>query len=398
MATPTNLHSTLVGQAQVEMAVRVALAAQGRRFDSEDINHATSIVMAGLSPQQKQAVALGDSRPIQTLLPQATARVTVDRTPINWHGAVRDPSRHSGDGRTWASTHGRGQLSAGGDRARGGRDDGDDDGPSSSMRFGDTYLRSPAGREMQAYAREHGLNWAMDRPEILQMGREAIALFARTGFSRQSFDSLRETGFNRRQMMNLARLAERTGINVNEIAKTQSDSVRIFGVDSAGNVDEAERRRWREMIDAHNADPTNAEARDRLREELDRRRRREGATQAEKDQADRHLELMDQAKQKLDAANTVTLTADAATTQAATDTAAMDAESAEFQAMLAGASTTPAPPPGAGAPSPAPTPGTGAPLPPAVVTQPAPPPPTAAPTGQQAQATPASSAAPALRA
>jgi hypothetical protein len=190
MATPTNLHSTLIGQAQVEMAVRAALTVQGRRFDSEDITHATSIVMAGLSPQQRHAVAMGDSRPIQTLLPQATARVTVDRTPINWHGAVRDPSRHSGDGRTWASAHGRGQLSAGGDRARSGRDDGDDDGPSgSSLRYA-----------------------SMDMGKINSSNYQNTD-FHRSGVDYGTFSELRAMGFGAQNIIHAARDARALGFS-----------------------------------------------------------------------------------------------------------------------------------------------------------------------------------------
>jgi hypothetical protein len=284
---------------------------------------------------------------------------------------------------------------------------GSDTGATSARFDGMSGMDAATFARMREVAIKHGLHWAADRPDILRMGEEAIRLFARVGLSRDSFDSLREAGFDRRQMMNMARFAQRTGLDVNEVAKTQSDSIRIFGVDSAGNVDEAERRRWRDMIDANNADPTNAEARDRLREELERRRRREGATQAEKDQADRHLELMQQVDQKLNAANTATLTADTETAAARAEreakkraeasAAAAETDIAGLDALLTGPATT-VPAPGAGTPSPVPIPGTGAPLPPAVVTQPTPPLPAAAPTGQQAQATPTPSAASTLRA
>lgn len=160
---------------------------------------------------------------------------------------------------------------------------------------------------MRRYAIDQGLHWAADRPEILRLGHEAIRLLARTGFTRESHDRLHAAGFNHQQMVHIAHYAERTGRDVNEVARILSDSVRVF----SGN-DEAERRRWLEMIHAFNVDPTNATARDTLRSELERKRR-EG-TAEQKNQAETHLNLMQQADQALTAANAATLQASTAET------------------------------------------------------------------------------------
>lgn len=161
---------------------------------------------------------------------------------------------------------------------------------------------------MRDFATRHGLHWAADRPEILRMGEEAIRLLARTGFTRESHDRLHEAGFNHHQMVAIARYAERTGQDVNTVAGIAADSVRIFGEN-----DEAERRRWRDMIDAYHRAPDNAEARDGLRTELERMRP-EG-TPEQQGQAGTHLNLMSQADQALNTANTTTLRADTADAQ-----------------------------------------------------------------------------------
>ena len=106
-------------------------------------------------------------------------------------------------------------------------------------------------------------------------------------------------GFRGRQIVNLARFAERTGIDVNQAGGIAADTVRIMG---GGNAQEEER--WRGLIDNYHADPGNAEARGRLLEEL-RRRQREG-TEGQQNQAERHLNLIGQADQALTAANTAT--------------------------------------------------------------------------------------------
>jgi hypothetical protein len=171
---------------------------------------------------------------------------------------------------------------------------------------------------MRDVAIRHGLHWAADRPEILRMGEDAIRLLARTGFTRQSHDRLHEAGFSHQDMVRIARYAERTGLDVNEVARLSADSVTIFGGNS-----EAERRRWLDMINAYNDAPTNAEARDTLMRELERKRR-EG-TAEEQTQAESHLNLIQRADEALAAANTATLTASTETDAARADREAREA-------------------------------------------------------------------------
>ena len=62
MAAITGSHFSHLAQAPIEIAVRTALAAQGRFFDNEDIARATSVVMASLSPDDLRRIAAGGDR------------------------------------------------------------------------------------------------------------------------------------------------------------------------------------------------------------------------------------------------------------------------------------------------------------------------------------------------
>jgi hypothetical protein len=108
-------------------------------------------------------------------------------------------------------------------------------------------------------------------------------------------------------MLNLVRYAELTGQDANTVAGVTADSVRIFG-----NGNPEEERRWRDMIDAYHADPGNAEARDRLRNELGRMRC--DGTPEQQNQAETHLNLVQRADQALRTGNAATLQADTAET------------------------------------------------------------------------------------
>ena len=290
MATTTS-HFSHLAQAPIELAVRAALAAQGRRFDNEDVARATSYVMAGLTPDALRTIAssgTASSHLLQALIPQATAQITNGIVPWNIHGPARDTSRFGGGRAATALWGGAAYAALGG--GSDGDADGGSSGPSSSLRFDETYLRSPAGREMQAFAREQGLEWAANRPEILRLGRDAIALFARTGFTRQSFDGLREVGFEGGQIARIVRRAEQSGQDANHVARMTRDSVRIFGGD-----DPERRRQWREMIYGFYDNPASDDAWRRLDGALTRMER-EG-TAEQQNQAREQREIAERIRQ-----------------------------------------------------------------------------------------------------
>jgi hypothetical protein len=263
MATTTNSHISHLAQAPIEVAVRAALAAQGRHFDNEDVARATSFVMAGLTPAALQTIAASgtaSSHLLQALIPQATAHITANTLPWNMHGAAIDPTRFGG-GRTGTGSWLTGSVylaSSGGD--------GEDDRRSTSARF-DRMSTAEAAlvSEMRSYALGHHLGnigWAADRPEILRLGRDAIDLLARTNFQRQSFDRLKEAGFEARDAVNIARHAERHGLDANELARRAAEAPRIF----AGGNPEHERE-WRERFQRFFRNPDDAQG----RQDMDRR-------------------------------------------------------------------------------------------------------------------------------
>ncbi len=208
----------------------------------------------------------------------------------------------------------------------------------SSHRFDDTFLRSPAGRELQAHALRHGLGWAVDRPDILRLGKDAIELFARTNFRRESFDSLREVGFEGRQIKRLVQRAEESGQDANELARVHRDSVRIFG----GN-DAQERQRWINRFDAFNTNPRDEAA----WQDLDRslRRMEQEGSQEQRDQAHRQREASERIRNARLGANLTTTQATVAADQAVTAVSQLDAAATEADNLFGAppAATPPAP-------------------------------------------------------
>ena len=329
----------ILSRPERERIAREAIHAVARRgrIDDGDIQHILSqtVDQRGLSVTDIMVRAA-------SLAEQYTGRV-----PFNWSAANRDQiarylatlGLEPGWRRAMRDAERANRTSS--ERTR----DGDDDHTASSFHHDETFLRSPAGREMQAYAREHGLEWAANRADVLRLGREAIQLFARTQFRRESFDGLQEVGFTGQQIARLARFAERTGQDANEVARITRDSVRMFG----GN-DEAERRRWRDMLDAFHDNPHNAHQ--DLDEKL-HRMERTGTTE-QQEQARRQRELVERARQteadaaaraERDAAERARQEAERAAREAATDE--------RRTATLFGPRPAPETPPSVAAPPPA---------------------------------------------
>jgi hypothetical protein len=184
--------------------------------------------MAGLTPAALQTIAssgTGSSHLLQALIPQATAQITTGTVPWNLHGSVRDTSRFGG-GRTGTGSWLGGSVylaSSGGG--------GEDDRGATSARF-DRMSTAEAAlvSEMRSYAQGHHLGnigWAADRPEILRLGRDEIDLLARTNFQRQSYERLKEAGFEPRDAVNIARCAERNGLDARSADERQKVHVSL---------------------------------------------------------------------------------------------------------------------------------------------------------------------------
>jgi hypothetical protein len=109
---------------------------------------------------------------------------------------------------------------------------------------------------MRDVAIRHGLHWAADRPDILRMGEEAIRVLARTGFTRQSHDRLHEGGFRHRDMVDIARFAERTGQNVNALSEVLGPAPGILG-----GGDSAAAQEWHRRLMGLIKNPDDAEGR-----------------------------------------------------------------------------------------------------------------------------------------
>ena len=92
---------------------------------------------------------------------------------------------------------------------------------------------------MRDHAHRCGVGWMANNPELLRLGPAAIELFARTNFERQSYERLREAGFEPRDAVNIARFAERNGVDANRLAEFTATAPRIFG---GGNPDQE--REW----------------------------------------------------------------------------------------------------------------------------------------------------------
>jgi hypothetical protein len=159
----------------------------------------------------------------------------------------------------------------------------------SSFHSDDAYLRSPAGRAMQRMAREHGLHWAVDRPEVLRLGEDALLLFARTNFRRERFEGLRGVGMEARDIERLVRRAEESGQDANELARIRRDSLRILGTTPGAR---------QELMDAFNTfyeNPRDDAAWERV-DRLLRRYETEG-TPEQQEQARRQREAEERVRQ-----------------------------------------------------------------------------------------------------
>lgn len=272
-------------RAPVEEAVRGHFASLGRMADEATLREVSGIVLRGLTPTTLARIAssgLSSTDLIRTLIPQP-AQTDASR-PFNWSAITPAEIARLGALGLLEAQHVRAALGAQG-ADDGARSDGAGaSGYSSSFHNDDAYLRSPAGMAMQSVARECGLGWAANRADVLRLGEDAIRLFARTQFRRESFDGLRQAGFEARDAVHVARFAERTGQDANRVAETTADSIRIFGGDSP-----QERERWRKLMADFYAHPENAERREALDKALTEMETR--GTPRQQEQARRQREV-----------------------------------------------------------------------------------------------------------
>jgi hypothetical protein len=161
----------------------------------------------------------------------------------------------------------------------------------SSFHSDDAYLRSPAGRAMQRMAREHGLDWAVNRPDILRLGEDAVRLFARTNFRRESFEGLRGVGMQARDIARLVRRAEESGQDANELARTTQDSLRILGTTPQA------RQELLDAINTFHASPNDTAAWERLDRLLRRHETSPDSTPEQQEQARKQREAEERVRQ-----------------------------------------------------------------------------------------------------
>jgi hypothetical protein len=193
---------------------------------------------------------------------------------------------------------------------------------------------SPQMASMLRHADRCGLGWLRQNRELLQLGPGAIQTLVEARFRRESFQRLRNAGYNRQDAadlaVNIARHANRTGQDANRIARSVEENVRIFGGRS-----EEERRRWREMLKRFYADhPAARDELDRALTDMETR-----GTPAQREQARRQRELMRRREEaRAERTRTITdvgrdtATADRERTVTVTETTAARAEREARQA------------------------------------------------------------------
>jgi hypothetical protein len=214
----------------------------------------------------------------------------------------------------------------------------------SSFYSDDAFLRSPPGRAMQRFAHEQGLEWAVNRADVLRLGEDAVRLFARTHFRHESFAGLRSVGMQARDIERLVRRAEESGQDANVVARTVQDSLRVLGTTP-------ERRQ--ELLDAMNAfhaNPNDNAAWERLSGITRRHETSPDSTAEQQDQARKLREAEEKVRQ---AATQHALTAATETTVTTTHITARQETSAVVDDLNGPAPpSTPRPPPTSPPPTP----------------------------------------------
>ena len=78
---------------------------------------------------------------------------------------------------------------------------------------------------MRAYAREQGVSWAANNPDILKLGRPAIDILAQTHLRKDVYDGLTKTGLSPKGSVGVAAMIHAKGGDANEGGKIVTDSL-----------------------------------------------------------------------------------------------------------------------------------------------------------------------------
>jgi hypothetical protein len=288
---PAHLEPTGLERVEKEHAIRAAATVAAKSQGLPLAPGALDFIVASSDLRQ-------DTRALETRAASIANYVVNDVKAPNFSGATREQvatylasiGRQFGDYRKMASI-------AGG----GGHDDGGGEAPASSARYGPAFWGSPKGQEqMAAYARDRGVGWLANNPEVLRLGPAAIETFAKAQLTgeegKKRYDGLRSVGFSARDAFNAAKWAADNGKDGKEVFKSTEDSVRMFG----GN-DPAEQKRWRDLFNNFYAKPEDAEARQGLTDAL--RQKKASGTADEKKQADDTLQKLELEKATRNDAN-----------------------------------------------------------------------------------------------
>jgi hypothetical protein len=136
-----------------------------------------------------------------------------------------------------------------------------------------------------------GMGWLRQNRDLLQLGPAGIQALVDARFRRESFNRLREAGFEGREAARMAvgisRYATRHGLDANRIAEETARGVEVFGGDSP----EA-RRRWIERFNRFYANPDDAQAREEMGRALSEIETSPSSTPEQREQVERMRPLL----------------------------------------------------------------------------------------------------------